>query len=411
MNEPSFPRVQRAYDAVARFGLNFFILFVLVNLAAALVAPHLEKTAPQRPPANVPLVATRPYAAVVPKDDPNGRPVLTKRRNWESLQWVDLKALAGEPSDETDTLLDEFGTFDHQGYQYEPYVGFAPYPCNGRTLNVDAPEAEFPRRRTLPAVDKAVTSVYVFGGSTSFGIYVSDKDTWPSSLQALLPGARVTNFGRPYYYSTQEVALFLRLLKTGHRPDVVVFMDGLNDCFMPFWEVRPDAPMFTSRMVEWIHMAQFGKDWLSQYRWIPLVRLAYVLHQRLWPVAVASGEKAPTTDEFADRIVDSYRENVQQVEALCQAYHVRPIFCWQPCPFYHYDMGLQRRTFLIPPPMYEVFNKVYERVSKAVPRAHFMGDVLQGYDNKVPAFVDNFHYSPAFGRYLAGEVSRLLREP
>ncbi|HEY4003340.1 MAG TPA: hypothetical protein VGO93_31015, partial [Candidatus Xenobia bacterium] len=71
-------RVQAAFDRAARFCLNFFILFVLANFVAVAVAPGLEKTLPVRP-VPMPRVTGHDYTTVVPKDDPQGRPVLNQR--------------------------------------------------------------------------------------------------------------------------------------------------------------------------------------------------------------------------------------------------------------------------------------------------------------------------------------------
>ncbi|HEY4000400.1 MAG TPA: hypothetical protein VGO93_16115, partial [Candidatus Xenobia bacterium] len=84
---------------------------------------------------------------------------------------------------------------------------------------------------------------------------------------------------------------------------------------------------------------------------IPLVRLAFDLHQRLFPQAPSVPDMG-TTDDVANHIISSYRQNIRVVQSVCQAYGVKPYFFWQPCPFYHFDLSTQRRTFLIPPPMW-----------------------------------------------------------
>ena len=75
---------------------------------------------------------------------------------------------------------------------------------------------------------------FFFGGSTTFGYNVRDEETLASHFQDLSEAAfsrevQVYNFGRGNYASSAEMLLFLRLLFEGHRPEVAVFVDGLND--------------------------------------------------------------------------------------------------------------------------------------------------------------------------------------
>ena len=71
-----------------------------------------------------------------------------------------------------------------------------------------------------------------------FGFNVLDYETIPSQFVQLYKerfhdgkSIRVYNYGTPTYYSYQELILFSNLVYNGHKPDIVVFLDGIND----FW--------------------------------------------------------------------------------------------------------------------------------------------------------------------------------
>jgi hypothetical protein len=88
-----------------------------------------------------------------------------------------------------------------------------------------------------PASDDTL-DIYFFGGSTMFGFNVLDHETIPSQFVQLYKekfpngkSIRVHNYGTPTYYSYQELILFSNLVYSGHKPDIVVFLDGIND----FW--------------------------------------------------------------------------------------------------------------------------------------------------------------------------------
>jgi lysophospholipase L1-like esterase len=71
--------------------------------------------------------------------------------------------------------------------------------------------------------------IAVVGGSTTFGSGVTDADTWPARLQAILgPGYAVTNYGLPGY-STAEGIIQMALLVPETQPDVVILFEGWND--------------------------------------------------------------------------------------------------------------------------------------------------------------------------------------
>jgi hypothetical protein len=79
--------------------------------------------------------------------------------------------------------------------------------------------------------------IWVFGGSTVFGMGVPDWATMPSQLLAVLNEGslgcvQVTNLGVEAYVSTQEVLLLLEELKAGRRPDITVFTTA---SMIPTW--------------------------------------------------------------------------------------------------------------------------------------------------------------------------------
>ena len=108
----------------------------------------------------------------------------------------------------------------------------------------------------------------MFGGSTAFGIGVPDDQTVASHLQTQLGTARdgrevrVYNFGRGAYYSSQERALFERLIVAGYVPNLAIFLDGLNDFFF-YDQDRPSADR-GPRATDGTDRAGAGRHWASR---------------------------------------------------------------------------------------------------------------------------------------------------
>lgn len=114
---------------------------------------------------------------------------------------------------------------------WSPYVLWRMRPQTGTHVNVDAEG----RRRTWSGTAEAgKPEIWLFGGSTMFGMGSRDDHTIASTVAKTLDaggGARVVNYGQPGWVMAQSAILLAEELKKGRRPDVVVFYDGANDVF------------------------------------------------------------------------------------------------------------------------------------------------------------------------------------
>ena len=113
------------------------------------------------------------------------------------------------------------------GWDYEEITGFKERPRESKYVNVNS----YGVRANSPEDAKNFSpngKIWVFGGSTTWGYGVADHQTIPSYLERYLKKGTV-NFGRGYYYSLQENLLLATLLRSGYKPDQVVFIDGINE--------------------------------------------------------------------------------------------------------------------------------------------------------------------------------------
>ena len=148
-------------------------------------------------------------------------------------KYVDLQAYSRLSAAEANAFLDEQDVFGSNGFLYAPWVQFRASEFHGQWLNTDS--HGFRRTKAPRSSDPASLKVFVFGGSTTFGYGVPDDYTIPSYLQTTMEegGSQrrvlVSNYGQGYYYSSQEMQLFLGLIKKQIIPDYAIFIDGLND--------------------------------------------------------------------------------------------------------------------------------------------------------------------------------------
>ena len=160
-------------------------------------------------------------------------------------------------------IKDENGFFDKM--VYEPWLQFRSADFSGKFVNVHGLT-----RTTIPCnagsqKNTDTVTIFFLGGSTMFGFDVADNETIPSYFTKLYQQKfasgkiiKVLNYGNPYYYSYQELMLLTNLIYTGNVPDIIVMLDGLNDCL----QIRSSInriPIFTDLMKQ-----VFDKDFLKK---------------------------------------------------------------------------------------------------------------------------------------------------
>jgi len=230
--------------------------------------------------------------------------------------------------------------------RWKSYVYWGRRPnFRGRYVNIDSAGHRVTPQRTTPVVPAA--QVFFFGGSTMWGTGQRDDHTIASEaarrLQTLVgPGSRieVTNFGESGYVSTQELLELMLALRTGQRPDVVVFYDGINDVGTTVQAGVPGLPQNESKRVAEFALGRaidrtgFERGLARDAR--ALARLTGQAVQQLAITEWAQSLKRPAPSSFiavepaAQSTARIYVENMRMVEALAKQYGFVSIYVWQP---------------------------------------------------------------------------------
>lgn len=315
-------------------------------------------------------------------------------------------------------------------YLYEPFTQFKERPYRGDYVNVDENGFRFSADQVAWPPSPENLNIFVFGGSTTFGYGVADRETVPSHLQEKLRerlGSHVAvyNFGRGYYYSTQERVLFEQLLLSGHAPNIAIFIDGLNDFYQDV-----DEPFLTPRLREimdappataFAKATEMAKELGRRAIDLPIVRA--VKDAAAWLICSEKCEKADsaTPDASADlgfsdpdalkKRIERYLANKKLIEAVAGAYHVEPVFVWQPVPTFKYD----QKSHLFAPSDYgknkyslHGYKAMQELVARTPLGANFLwcADIQEGVNEAL--YVDAVHYTASFSETVASCISGLL---
>ena len=346
----------------------------------------------------------------------------------KALEWYDLQR-----PEQVSEMWDEF----YGATQiFESYTHFRSKPQIGNYYKVTEAGYRMTKDPGPWPPSRNHFNVFFFGGSTSFGVGPAWA-TVASYLQDAMNeagGVRgrkvfVYNFGRSGYMSTQEVILFQNLLREGFVPDMVVFLDGLND--FCWHDGQPSSWQMLARYFD-----QVNEDYRKQAaghgivtRWdhlrdfvltLPLVRAWEAYRQRATSSGIpqyqtrkpAEVEESPESHEVLSRIMDRYFNNQRQVEGIAKAYGIAPVFVWQPIPTYRYDTT---HHLFNPDRLHCHINSkvgypmMAERLAERPPHPHFIwaADIQQ--DSKEPLYVDAFHYTAPMSKRLAKFIYQEIR--
>jgi hypothetical protein len=300
---------------------------------------------------------------------------------------------------------------------YEDFTMFRPAPWSGRFFNFAQAGYRNVRDQGPWPPSSEFFNIFVFGGSTTMGIG-PDWATIPSYLQQQLtdwrPGgktAKVYNFGRGAYFSTQERILFEQLLTEGFKPDAVVFIDGLNDLFT-----------LDGRPSEWTRFNQAfdtppPRLSVTYLRATALYRTARVVSAHLF-----GSEHSPDLPTYKpenvssvalEKALDRYSENTRLIAGITAAHHIRPLFVWQPVPGYGYDLS----HHMMLNPLYGLgghersgqgYPLMAARLASGKQPADFLwlGDMQRNRTDNL--YMDAVHYTAPFCEDIAKEIARQL---
>jgi hypothetical protein len=390
-SEPSStpPRFRSTYALIALILLNTLVLFAVVNLAAA-VWLRVQETKP----------VTYDRAWLI-----DGYGLDTLARNYPGMS-----------RDDVTTLLHETSNWIQE---YEPFTGFRPVIRRDRFISI-SPDGFRPVPEQAPWPPPAgATTIFLFGGSTMMGAGLPDDATIAAHLRTELASCRpqlsIYNFGRGFYFSSQERILFEQLLLAGHRPTLAVFFDGLNDFYF-----AGGVPQYTQELTSFMKRSaglpddpSLSASLASAARQLPITRLAakYLVTPDPPP---AFGQAPPESDrpdvEQIAGVLARWERNRDMIRATAAASNIRTAFVWQPVPTYGYDQtkltvyrdgvdlfGAHKLSGLGYPEAAKRYSD-----GRSGPDVLWLGDIQRNRAENL--YVDAVHYTSRF----SAEIARLI---
>lgn len=318
------------------------------------------------------------------------------------------------------------------------------HPCKTSYFNISAQGFRLPgfEQPWPPRADRK--TVFVFGGSTMVGYYIEDKDTIPAIMGKRLGdhGIDVYNMGGGNYTSRSDLLYFLLLIDQGIKPDIAVFLDGLNDCFYAFGN-----PTLIG-LLDSLYQSEKRRRGLS-YAAAVWDYAVSSFHERRRPLPNgANFSKAIETDMVRDlfsregveralamsaskiplRDIDPalqsvaadvwsrYLDTVEMIRGLTRRHEIETYFAWQPVPYFmtRPDQRIMERIYpafssiAMSSPVYNWLHAMDFPSLKTDP--DFLDLSTLGNDLDGVSYVDICHYSPAMSTLIANRLADWLMQ-
>jgi lysophospholipase L1-like esterase len=329
---------------------------------------------------------------------------------------------AASPAYAADFSAQEF--WNEESVRQNLHKTFTPFSIwsmpewHSKYINNDETETGVLRRTANPTGKTCGTkknvNVWVFGGSTVYGTGVPDWATLPSYLSRKLNSAGsdctiVSNFGVEGYVSNQELIVLLQQLKT-HRPEIVIFYDGINDAGTAEDLNKPPLPYYYFQTIK------------DRVEGSIRGRFDFVTGSHAFRLAAMLGRavrgKSPSTTQVAERrtkagaVLDNYEENLRLARALGAAYGFETYAFWQPSlyygrkplvPFEQNEISVSDRS----PSIIASYQEAESRAAEC--RCFvFLGDLFDSV--KEPLYLDVAHLGPRGNELAAQAIAKDIQD-
>lgn len=299
------------------------------------------------------------------------------------------------------------------------------------------------RRTTNTAGAETPQRVYVFGGSTIFGVQAADDETIPSYLSRRMSDTAspryVRNMGQLGYTLPQQVRFFTELLKTGDVPALAIFYFGCNDLYVSLragkpmqvfqqqeirnrlgniWLLHGDTDAGNYSLINRRLLTGFDFSWITP-RHIKLIYYPSAILKRLRRVETpppATGElSAPQRQAIADHIITETTRQADFLETLAKTYGFRYMLALQPILYTKSHQSPQEAVLIEKAAAFaydRYSSELYATIAAGLRRSgRHITDLTPAVSGRTDTiYTDECHMLPTGNAVIADELFRNLSE-
>jgi len=281
-------------------------------------------------------------------------------------------------------------------FAFVPFIGHTETKRVGKFVNFDETNG-----RKVIRPQNCNYNVYLYGGSTTFGYNVIDKETIAQHLQNILGNNYcIFNHGRAYFYSKQENNLLAQHIENNHKIDFAIFLDGINERCGGYeydkhitrsFAILVERPykMWKKTSMDLLYTLpaiQFYNSVFGKSRWINDRNIHNIILRNESCI-----NKIPINTLFQKRV------NLRH--GLCSEENITCFSFLQPCAGVH---GVQTDKLLVNDEKIELVEK-YKKLKETKKHVIDIGDALM--KDTTLSYIDGTHYTPRSNRKIAEKIS------
>jgi lysophospholipase L1-like esterase len=309
-------------------------------------------------------------------------------------------------------------------WDYRSFIGWRRRPFQGETITVGG---RYGQRRTINDGTNEAKTVYFFGGSTMWGTGVRDDGTIPSQFAAAT-GYRSENFGETAYTAHQSLVLLLQLLEDGHRPNIVVFYDGVNEILVKCRTELTPTSHGREAWIDGVLKSPHSSPTTFSYYFAPLWHVARWVKSQFaktgrspmsWTAQALVGGGAPDTGlgydcdtnrDKAAKIAENMVRDWQMAKLLVESYNIRFIGILQPVSFLSKTRLDHLSDIYRNPVLRSQYQTVYPMMKQRMNQTGGFYDFVDALDIDQYVYVDDVHLSPNGNQLIAAQIAKVTQQ-
>lgn len=304
-----------------------------------------------------------------------------------------------------------------QNFQYSPFFVWERMETKGETVNILKDGV----RITKDSSCKGKKKIFMFGGSTMWGVGAPDWNTIPSELQQLLiqsgkTGYCVVNYGENAFVSTQNLLRLQKLIQTNDIPHLVIFYNGFNEIASGHQTKKAGMHQNFSEIAEKLNT---GSNIRRRKEIRPIEILQYLMPNTYSYLFVygrhQNFEELSFPKELPLQLAFQMNRDFEMVNALGEKFGFQSYFFLQPTLFEkkswtsfenEVSKEVPKNFSDLLKETYIELRKVYSGNSSSLR----MKDISATFENnKEEIFIDKVHLVPEANRKIAEEILKSIR--
>lgn len=313
-----------------------------------------------------------------------------------------------------------FREYSQVKFYYETPVVWRAKKFKGKTINISGKYNSRLTSSNLENSNLLKQNAFFFGGSVMWGFGSNDENTIPSIFEKRSQ-MKSFNFGESAWNSNQSLFYLIKLLKEGHKPDLVIFYNGVND--MIKCEYNAEQNLKSGVIQEYklrdklITVKRETKLTFRYYFSIPIEFFSNLISKlnrsKAIPDAVQTfkGKNGCSNANKVNDIAENMKQNWEIANKLVNSYGGKFYAILEPhITFNNYELY----DFVnVPERESNNIKDLYREIEKKmVDKKYFINfkSIFLKYKDNFPIFTDTHHTSPNGNFIVASEILRNLKK-